>query len=161
MKKPIFFAVVISIIAMCTVISCGDDNPINAIKKAVPDKEPPIELVGKWSTTSSEMLALQFFMNDGEISSTDLNLTWDSKYTLTSVEGTFGLGTKVTSKGTYRVFSALQMIELIDEFDDVYLRNKYVVSATEDENGMITERVLKLKGEGDSITTFYAGPVPQ
>ena len=163
MKKSVFFTVVLCFIAVFGLISCDEDDvaDFTAGFAAVPDDDIPPLLTGNWSTVSAEMMALNFFSSDGELSTIYLNITWDGKYTLTQVGGLFGMESKEISSGSVLVYSGSQIIELYDEFDDPYIRFKYVLTYEQDEHGMIPERTLILKDDYEDTLTLYGGAPPQ
>jgi len=154
-RNKIVVAAAIGVIVVCGAVSCNGKEVLNKIVSAVADEHIPLELVGNWCDTQSSNLGLSFFMNNGSVSAKTLYLTSEGDYTLTSIEGVFGIERNVISKGTFKVYSKLQTIEMIDEFNDVFYRNKYVLSETED------GRVLKLKNEDNTTSIYYADKLKQ
>ena len=148
MKKAMFL-IVIGIIVVLGIYTPIGEKILDKTRNVAADSNPPPVFQGVWSNTSSEMMAIELFIGGSySISATLLEFS-GNEYRLTAVQGTFGMGRTEISKGTFRVYSKIQTIELIDEFDDVFYRNKYVLSETDDQD------ILKLKDEENSVLTFY------
>jgi putative heme degradation protein len=104
-------------------------------------------LEGSWTTVPSTALAMQFFLNDGEVSAAIMIFSGNT-CTIGIMQGTMGLGTTKQWEGTFRVNTANKTLTLIDDFDDEEIY-RYVLSEAEE------DMVLKLKSSDGEITTWY------
>jgi hypothetical protein len=104
-------------------------------------------LEGSWTTVPSTALAMQFFLNNGEVSAAMMIFSGNT-CVIGIMQGTMGLGTTKEWEGTYRVNTANKTLTLIDDFDDEEIY-RYVLSEAEE------DMVLKLKSTDGEITTWY------
>jgi hypothetical protein len=104
-------------------------------------------LEGSWSSTPSIMVGIQFFLSEGEVSTTTLNFS-GNRYSIWNIQGFIGLGSSQASEGTFKVNTRNKTLDLIDAFGAV-ARYKYVLSESEE----LME--LKLKDSRGDITTWY------